>query len=76
MADGDTDWLWWVGLGAAALVGVVAVVALAMFGPAPAESGAAVQSVYEDSGLQNHETITYTDRRGRPRTIVIDRQVH
>jgi hypothetical protein len=39
----------------------------------------AVQGVYEDTSgalLQNHEIITYTDRRGRQRTVVIDRQVH
>ena len=38
----------------------------------------AVQGLYGDEAgyLSNNETITYTDRRGVPRTIVINRQVH
>ena len=73
MAEGDNGWLVWVGLAVAAAIGVGAVVALAVFGPG-ASSGAAVQSVYEDS-LHNHEVITYTDRRGRRQTITVDREV-
>ena len=73
----ENDWLVWLGVGVAAVIAIVG--AAFLFAPqGQAESGLAVQSVYEERGesLSNSETISFTDRRGRRRTIQIDREVH
>jgi len=74
----DNDWLVWLGVGIAAVVAAMIGAAFLFAPQGQAESGLAVQSVYEEraESLTNSETITFTDRRGRRRTIQIDREVH